>query len=324
MIVFAVVAALLALVALLAVLRPLLRGDSAQPRDRWTTLAVAVLLVGGGAGLYTLWSSWSWQTQVSDGSPQSMVASLARRLGANPDDLNGWLMLGRSYATLEEYSLSARAYERADRLAGGRNAEALEGWAEALVSNNEDELTGRAGRLFERALTLAPDSGKALFYAAIAAQRRGELPLARQRFARLLELNPPDKVRPLLQQQITALDAAIHNTARISLKISLAPALRARLRADAPLFVLARAPGQAGPPLAVKRLAAQFPLEVELTPADSMLAGRGITVGQSVEVVARVALGGKPTGTPGDLLGIVPYAVGKDGLRNLVIDQVAP
>ena len=34
-------------------------------------------------------------------------------------------MLGRSYVVLQEYPLALRAFERADRLSGGKNAEAL-------------------------------------------------------------------------------------------------------------------------------------------------------------------------------------------------------
>lgn len=340
---FIIVAALLALLTVLALTWPLLDRRGRQPREVLAALAVAALIVGGGAGLYAVWSKWSWSAPESDGTPQSMVASLARRLDSHPDDLDGWLMLGRSYAALEQFPLSARAYQRADRLAGGRNAAALEGWAEALVMNNEEELSGRAGRLFEQALAIAPDSGKALFYSAIAAQRRGELPLARQRFALLLTRDPPPNVRPLLEQQIAALDlemrsaaaatgagarsdaapAAADKNARVVVKLSLAPALAARLRSDAPLFVLARTPGQPGPPLAVKRLTAQFPLQVELTAADAMMPGHSIVAGQNVEVVARVALGGNPTGSPGDLFGLLRYDVGKDGPRSLVIDQVA-
>lgn len=353
---FIIIAALLALLGAGVVGWPLLRRDAQRPREALAALLVLALIGGGGSGLYALWSHWSWQAPATDSTPQSMVSSLVRRLDNDPDDLQGWLMLGRSYAVLEQYPLATRAYQRADRLAGGRNAEALEGWAEALTLNNEDELAGRAGRLFEQALTIDPQSGKSLFFAGIAAQRRGELPLARQRFASLLAGNPPENVRPMLEQQIAALDVAISRAgagagaagasgaagaaagaapsrsagsaaappARIILRVSIAPALAARVRGDAPLFVLARSPGQPGPPLAVKRLGAKFPQQVELTAGDSMMPGRAIAAGQTVEVVARLALGGNPTGTPGDLLGMLRYQVGKDGARDLVIDKVSP
>ena len=137
-------------------------------------------------------------------------------------------------------------------------------------------------------------------------------------------------MRPLIEQQIAGLDAAIKtgavgaSAARIRVRISVAPAIATRIRSDAPLFVLARTPGQPGPPLAVKRLGAHFPQDVELSESDSMLAGHSIAAGQTVEVLARVALGGNPTGTPGDLIGVLRYAVGKDGQRELVIDQITP
>jgi cytochrome c-type biogenesis protein CcmH len=72
-------------------------------------------------------------------------------------------------------------------------------------------LVGQAGELLERALQIDPRSDRALFYGGAAALRRGELPLARQRFATLLELNPPEQIRPLLQEQITAIDRQLGN-----------------------------------------------------------------------------------------------------------------
>ena len=56
--------------------------------------------------------------------------------------------------------------------------------------------------------------------------------------------------------------------------------------------------GPAGPPLAVKRLAAHFPQTVELSSADAMLAGHGMQVGQDVEIVARLSGSGGPLPAP--------------------------
>ena len=136
----------------------------------------------GAAALYGTLSNWSWHAAAPPTTPEAMVAQLARRLEGHPDDLRGWLMLGKSYTVLEQYPLAARAYQRADRIAGGKNIEAIVGLAEALVLGNESELDGRAGRLFEQALALDPHSGKALFYGAATALRRGDLPLARRAF----------------------------------------------------------------------------------------------------------------------------------------------
>jgi cytochrome c-type biogenesis protein CcmH len=332
-------------VALIAV--PLLRRvpSNVAPAP-WAALGAAGVLVIGSAVLYASLTNWSWHAQPPADSPQNMVASLARKLERNPQDLNGWLMLGRSYIVLEQYPLAVRSFERADRLAGGKNAEALVGEAEALTMSDESQLDGRAGRLIEQALTLDPNSGKGLFFGAAAAVRRGQLPLARERFEKLLSMNPPEAIRPILQQQIAAIDAklgtsgsggnaaaaasssgspaAAANAAAVRVHIELAPELSKAVADAAPLFVFVRDPGQPGPPLAAKRLASRFPQNVELTPADSMVPGRAFAAGQKVQVVARIARSGNPMAGSGDPFGEAAYFVGRDGLVNIVIDHVTP
>lgn len=118
-------------------------------------------------------------------------------------------MLGRSYVALQEYPLAVRAYQRADRIAGGRSADALVGEAEALTLIDDSQISGEAGRLIERALTIDPASPQALFFGAAAALRRGELPLARTRFTKLLSLNPPERIKTILEQEISGIDRQI-------------------------------------------------------------------------------------------------------------------
>jgi cytochrome c-type biogenesis protein CcmH len=344
MITFVILAAALTLAAAAAIAVPLLRGAGPLAPSSWTAFAVLGVLVIGSAALYATLGNWSWsQPQASD-APQNMVASLARRLQRHPDDLEGWLMLGRSYVVLEETPLAIRAYERADRLAGGKSAEALLGLAEALSNQDETELGGHAGQLIEQALALAPNSPKALFFGAAAAMHRGDLALARQRFAELLALNPPDNVKPILQQQIAAIDARLGNpqspapssagasapasmsasAASVRVKVALSPKLQLDSASMAPLFVFVRDPTQAGPPLAVKKLATRFPQTVELTAADAMVAGRAFAPGQDVQVVARISRSGSPIAQRGDPFGEVGYHVGRDGVVDVVIDRLTP
>ena len=106
--------------------------------------------------------------------------------------------------------------------------------------------------------------------------------------------------------------------------VTLAPSLASRVPAGASLFVAARDPKAPGPPFAVKRLPATFPVDVELSASDAMLESRRIADGQQLEVVARVALGGTPTATSGDPFGQVSYHVGQDKTLNIVIDRLAP
>jgi cytochrome c-type biogenesis protein CcmH len=345
MITFVLLAAALTLASVVAVAIPLLRRGAAGPATApWSALAAAALLVIGSAALYLTWSKWSWRATRAADSPETMVAQLARRLEHDPADLNGWLMLGRSYTALQEYPLAVRAFGRAVRLSDGKNAEALSGEAEALALSDESELDGRAGRLFEQALALEPDSGKALFFGAAVAARRGDLPLARQRFAKLLSLNPPQAIRPMIEQQIAAIDEKLAATPTsaaavqqgrppapvdvagaptVRVNVTLSPSLASAAGA-APLFVFVRDPAQGGPPLAVKRLDSHFPQSVALSPADSMVPGRVFAAGQSVQVVARIARSGNPIAASGDPFGEVTYHVGQDGLVSLVIDRLTP
>jgi cytochrome c-type biogenesis protein CcmH len=341
---FVLLSAALAMAGVAAVVIPLVQRGAAGTPAPWAALGAGVLLVVGSAALYFSWSNWSWPSAAAEDSPQRMVGRLARRMESDPGNLQGWLQLGNSYVVLQEYHLALRAFGKADALSGGKNAEALTGEAEALALTDESELDGRAGRLIERALLLDPDSGKALFFGATTAERRGELPLARQRFARLLAMNPPDNLRPILERQLRVIDeklaatpaaatpaqkapasapAAAGGAPVVRVNVTLSPSI-ARVTDGAPLFVFVRDPQQQGPPLAVKRLESHFPQTVALTPADSMIPGRLFSAGQSVQVVARIARTGNPVGASGDPFGEVSYRVGKDGLASLVIDRLTP
>jgi cytochrome c-type biogenesis protein CcmH len=341
---FILLAVVLTIAVVLLIAVPLARrGAETQPAPR-AAIGAALVIVLGAAACYLFWSNWNWSPAPDGNLPQNMVARLARQLERNPDDLQGWLMLGHSYVVLQQLPLAVRAYERADRLSGGRNVDAVVGLAEALALGDPAELDGRAGKLIERAITMDPNSGKALFYGAAAALRHGQLPLARERFKHLLALDPPANVKPILEREIAAIDQqlasggapaaaagaasatkpAAADTASVRLNVVLAPAIGAGGADAVPLFVIVRDPHRPGPPLAVKRLQSHFPQRVDLTAADSMLPERRFAVGDTVQVIARIARSGQATGAKGDPFGEITYLVGHDGLANLVIDRLTP
>jgi len=342
---FALVAALLALAVITPLLYPLLRRKGQGPGAALLAVIVTVGIGGGAALLYPLWSTWKWSEPApAADSPAAMVGRLARRLEKQPGDINGWLLLGKSYGVVEQFALAARAYQRADALAKGQSSEALMGWGDALINGGQSEFSGRAGKLFERALQLDPNSVKALFYSAVAAMERGELPVARERFERLLQGNPPPEVQRVIEQQIRNIDAqallasngargaagsapapaAAAATVSVPLRITLSKSVSAQAGAGAPLFVLARIPGQRGPPLAAKRLEAKFPQDVELLNTDAMISGTGFAMGQEIEIEARIANGGSAISRSGDPYGTARVKAGARERTSIEINQLKP
>ena len=176
MLTFVLIAGSLAAGAAVLLLLPLMRqrADS-RPAAGLAAGGVLCVLLLGGAGLYAAFSNYSWvASPAAVDSPAAMAAKLAQRLGDKPGDLDGWLMLGRTYATLEQYPLASRAYQRADRIANGQNVEAIIGIAEALLAQDFEQIRSGAGHLIERALRIEPNNSKALLYGAFAAMSRGE------------------------------------------------------------------------------------------------------------------------------------------------------
>jgi cytochrome c-type biogenesis protein CcmH len=348
---FLVIAAVMAAIAAAVVAVPLLR----DRQSRVLGALAAVMVVGAAAGLYPLWSNWNWHAPAASQATAgpdvaAMVAKLAQHLRDQPDDMKGWLMLGRSYVALNRLDDAVVAYDHAQQLDGG-NAEAAMGLGEAMSLRAGGDITPPAAQLFERALVLAPNNPKALLYGGFAAAVRGDRALARTRWQALKDLHPPPQIAQMLDERLaelgppgagageatntppagtsaspggTSTSAGGFGPAQVTVNISIAPNLKSRLVTEAPLFVFAREPGSQGPPLAAKRLtSAALGTQVLLSPADSMMPGRVLTGGQRVSITARVSFSGQPVSSAGDLYGEVSYDVGRDGVRNLVIDRVA-
>src|SRR5450631_512298 len=339
---FIVVAAVMAALAAAAVAVPLCRNR----KSRAVGALAGVLIAGAAATLYPLWSNWNWsapgEARAAGPDVLAMVAKLETHLREDPKDLPGWLMLGRSYLTLERADDAIVAYDHARKL-DADNAEAALGLGEAISLRAGGNITPAVAQLFEQALTLEPGSPKALLYGGFAAAARGDYAVARTRWLALKALHPPAEIEQLLDARIAELGPAAGAPARdmtpaaggaaaaasatgaeVTVNISIAPALKARLTREAPLFVFAREPGAQGPPLAAKRLtSAAIGTQIHLSAADSMMPGRVLLNGHQVSITARVSFSGQPLPAAGDLYGELTYDVGHDGARDLVIDRVA-
>ncbi|HEY0684794.1 MAG TPA: tetratricopeptide repeat protein [Steroidobacter sp.] len=360
---FIIVCVAMLVAALLWMVLPLLRApkssassDSAdittyRSERRFSGLALALLVPVLAILMYAGLSNWDWKgAQIAASQAMDMeqaIDSLEAKLKEDPKNLEGWLLLGNTYTRTGRYPRAADAFQQAYDLTQGQNVDALIGLGEALALTDEASLAGRAGKLFDTALTMAPNHPKALWYGSIAALRAGDLRRGRDRLQLLMAQNPPEELRGVLERQIQDLDQqlgeggqvgttpsapagserpAAASSRAIPVAVSLSPQLRQQVSGPLPLFILARDPSAGGPPLAVQRHSSDnLPLNVTLTESDAMIPARSIATVPKVVVVARLSRSGAPQQQSGDLYGEAEYEFGKNsGPLTIVIDRVVP
>ena len=90
-----------------------------------------------------------------------MAAVLAERLKSQPADVEGWVMLGRSYTVLSRYRDAATAFRRAIDLQPS-NPNLLADLADVIAMSQGRRLAGEPARLIQAALDADPRHVKAL------------------------------------------------------------------------------------------------------------------------------------------------------------------
>jgi len=305
-----------------------------------------VLVVALSAGLYNFQGSPA-QPSGSGSLPEmdDVVAALAARLTANPDDLNGWKMLGRSYMTVGNYAGAVQAFEKAVELESAEDAQSLVSLGEALLAESGAGIAGRIASLFENALAIDPNNPQALFYGGIGAFNRNDTELAADRWEQLMSLNPPAEIQGILQQRIAEwrgeeMPAVAESApepaqevaapvaqpgAVISARVSLTAAAAESLPDEASIFIIARDPAQPAPPIAVvRRRLSELPITIGLGDSESMMAGRSLSSFAEFELLARVSTSGQPNAQSGDWYGSQIVKPAENNAIELPINQQVP
>jgi cytochrome c-type biogenesis protein CcmH len=136
-----------------------------------------------------------------------MVASLAEKMKANPDDMQGWLMLARSYKSLGRFEEAVAAYAKAEKVIND-NPDLLASYAEAVAMANGKGLKGKPAELVERALKIDPKHGHSLFLAGAAAMEAGDAKKGIAYWEALLpQVEPGSEIDQMLRQGIEKMKA---------------------------------------------------------------------------------------------------------------------
>lgn len=259
-------------------------------------------------------------------SVDDMVVRLKERLQREPEDAQGWMLLGRSYMMMKYHEEAAQAFENASKHVSG-DSQLLADYAEALILASNNNFNEQADQLVNQALELQPDNAKALWIAGISAASRGDQGSAAQLWRKLLPLLPPgSEEATTLQNYIaeaagggslelipggsteetsTAPQNSQISAAQISVSVELSPELAANVSPDDTLFIFARAAQGPKMPLAIVRgTAADLPRQVVLDDAMAMMPQMKLSLFEQVVVEARISKSGNAIAQEGDLQGV--------------------
>ncbi|MGM0554496.1 MAG: c-type cytochrome biogenesis protein CcmI [Pseudomonadota bacterium] len=136
-----------------------------------------------------------------------LAAQLQKRLEAQPEDVEGWTMLGRTYAHLQQFDRAREAFAAALAHGGDQNPDLLAEYAD-LLADHQGDLSGEPEQLVSQALELDPDHVLALWLAGTAAFNAGEYDRAREHWEHLLGLLPEgSETRSVIRANLEAIDA---------------------------------------------------------------------------------------------------------------------
>jgi len=332
MVAFLLAALVLLLIAYAWLLPPLWK------QSRSTALAVVFILPLALGLLYTLVGNRdALDPAKRDAAPtmDQAVDALATRMRAEPDSLDGWVLLGQSRKQQQRYSEAHEAFKQARRLAP-RDPDLMVELAEVIaLEDSTHRVQAEALTLLQQALQVDPRNQRALWFVGIAQYQQQRYAEAAATWQPLLQLAPPQTLPALRKQidQARALaglaplpPAVAAGPALLSVRIDISAALKARLAPTDVLFVLARRPGGPPMPLAVKRVPAQdFPITITLADADGPMPTMRLSQQKTVEVLARVSKSGDALPQSGDFEAHAQSAdVGGKNSVDLVIDQIVP
>jgi cytochrome c-type biogenesis protein CcmH len=268
------------------------------------------------------------QPMTQDGV-EKMVAQFAAKMEQDLTNLQGWVMLARSYRILGRNAEAAKAYERAGNFIDS-DPQLLADYADVLASNANGSFAGKPLKLINQALKLDPNNLMALWLSGTASYAAGNYKAAVQTWEKLAQQLPPgtEDARSI---EASIADArakgglsskASVNTKGISGKIEIAADIKSKVKSGDIVMVIARKPGERIPVAVLKTSVSEFPMSFSLTDALAMNPSAPLSQLSEASIEVRISKTGMAKPEVGDLISAPQTVkVGANNIR-LVIDQV--
>ena len=263
---------------------------------------------------------------------QAFALGLRTKLAQNGDDQVAWMLLGRVAMSLNEYDMAQQSFDKVLRM-DPDNMPVLISYSQVLLLEGSDANMTRAAGMLSKVLKADPTNLDAISLLALIAYERHDWLQAKAAFEVLLNsMDKQDSRYSMIAQRITEIeqkmsaeneqqntqltqvataqqnstddgdDSAV--TAAIKVTIKLAPELADKQPEQGTLFVFAKAADGPPMPLAVVKLTDySFPVEVQLSDSNAMVAGLTLSSVEQIILTARISKDASVMPSSGELEG---------------------
>ncbi|GHC05226.1 tetratricopeptide repeat protein [Thermomonas carbonis] len=314
MTVFVALATLLCLATVAVLLRPLWRDA------RGVALGIGVIMLASTGLLYMLVGTPRALDGTAQQTPKTLgdaIVQLEAELQRDPRQAEGWRLLGQAYQREGQAAKSRDAYAKAVALLPDNPDLLTEAAQSRALAHPQRLFDAQAVDLLKRAIAAEATHQRARWFLGIAQRQTGDNAAAAATWEPLLaqvdaatatslrkEIDAARADAGLPALVVALAPAAPETSDALAVKVALDPdfAARVRLRGDATVFVIARAPD--GPPMPVaveKRSVSDLPFTASLDDGDSPMPTLKLSQLKEVVLVARLSQSGIANKQDGDI-----------------------
>lgn len=268
---------------------------------------------------------------------QAFALALRTKLSQSGDDEVAWMLLGRVAIMLNEFDMAKQSFDKALTM-NPNNMQALVSYSQVLLLEGSDENMTRAAGMLSKVLQAQPNNLDAISLLALIAFERKDWIQAKAAFEVLLaSMDESDTRYAMISERISEIDGQIaqqselnsheqHVDQGIQVTVKIDEQLADKQPSNGILFVFAKASEGSPMPLAVVKLTDySFPITVELSDSNAMMAGLNLSSASEIVVSARISNDDSVMPSAGELEGHSEVLLRKDVQQvQLNIDTLIP
>lgn len=233
---------------------------------------------------------------LSENELQAFALALRTKLSQTGDDEIAWMLLGRVAMSLNEFDMAQQSFDKALQM-NPANMQVLISYSQVLLLEGSEASMTRAAGMLSKVLQEEPQNLDAISLLALIAYERKDWVQAKAAFEVLLaSMDKADTRYNMIAQRISEIEQQqaqnvdVTKSAAIKVTVNVSTELKNKQPENGILFVFAKALNGSPMPLAVVKLNEyQFPITVELSDANSMVAGLNLSSAEDIVITARIS-----------------------------------